>query len=336
MKTRYAVLALALLAGCPNQARNESIKSANEGSKALGAKQFDTAITAFKKATDGFHDNHLAWYGLGAAYAQRQEWPAAVDAFTTAAQIEPDQPMYQMWLGIAMYEKQVKVAREEEAHKQNKKVEEVQADLGSIDFGQAQQHLAKAVELNKDMWRAHYYLGKIYRAQDKPKDAATELTAAITANPREAGPYVALGEIYRRWDYSDAAISVAQQGINNVPGDTDKSDIYYVLGMGYDDKANESEAIKAFTEALKRKRDNHLAQFQRGQAYFRTQDFSDAKTDLEAFQKSGGASVEFAKSQATKMLMQMTAAQNAKDHAGDKKPTPEEATKKGGFQPPKR
>jgi tetratricopeptide (TPR) repeat protein len=335
-KPVLAAIALATLAGCPNQARNESIRSANEGTKALGQKQLDTAITAFKKATDGFHDNHLAWYGLGGAYAERQDWPNAADAFTTAATIDADQPMYQMWLGISLYEKAVKQAREDEARKENKKPEEVKPDLGSVNFDQAEQHLKKAIELNKEMWRAHYYLGKIFREQEKAKDAATELSTAITSNPREPGPYVALGELYLKWGYFDQAITVAQQGTNNVPGEAEKSDIYYVLGMGYDGKQNESEAIKAFSRAIETKKDNHIAKFQRGQAYFRTNDFPDAKKDLEDFQKSGGASVEFAKSEATKMIMQMAAKQAEKDHPGQA--TAEDPTKgkKGGFMPPKR
>ncbi len=321
--------------GCPNQARNESIRSANDGTKAYGQKQFDTAITQFKKATETFHDNHLAWYGLGGTYAERKDWPAAVDAFTVAAQIDSEQPMYQMWLGISTFEKQARQAQEDEAHKENKKVDEVKPDLGSVNFDQAEQHLKKAVELNKDLWRAHYYLGKIYREQEKPKEAATELSTAITANPREAGPYVALGQLYLKWDYFDQAISVAQQGTNNVPGAPDKSEIYYVEGMGYDGKQNVTEAIKAYTSAVKAKEDNHLARFQRGQDYFRTNDYEHAKEDLTNFQKNGGQSYEFTKSEATKMIMQMTQKQAEKDHPGEKAPDPN-APKKGGFQPPAR
>jgi tetratricopeptide (TPR) repeat protein len=243
--------------------------------------------------------------------------------------------MYQMWLGISLFEKSVKQATEDEARRENKKPDEVKPDLGSVNFSQAEEHLKKAAELNKDMWRAHYYLGKIYREQEKPKEAATELTTAITSNPREPGPYVALGELYLKWDYFDQAIAVAQQGTNNVPGTPDKSDIYYVLGMGYDGKQNTSEAIKAYTSAINTKSDNHLARFQRGQAYFRTQDFDHAKEDLTNFQKNGGASAEFAKSEATKMIMQMTAKQSEKDHAG-KTPEDPKDPKKGGFQPPKK
>ena len=142
---------------------------------------------------------------------------------------------------------------EDQAKKENKKPEEVQVDLSSVNFEKPMQHLQEAVKLNGEMWRAHYFLGKIYREQDKPKDAATEFSAAIKANPRESGPYVALGELYRKWDYTDEAIKVTSQGTVNVPGTNEVSDIWFVLGMGYDDKRMDDKAIEAFDKAIETK-----------------------------------------------------------------------------------
>jgi tetratricopeptide (TPR) repeat protein len=118
----------------------------------------------------------------------------------------------------------------------------------------------------------------------------------------------------------------------SVPGANEKSDIYYVVGMGYDDKRLDDKAIDAFTKALESRRDNHKAKFQRGQAYFRKGDFTNAKRDLEEFSKSGGTSVEFAKQQAAKMLMDIaakSAQQSAPAEAPTEKLSPEEVVKKG-------
>ena len=57
----------------------------------------------------------------------------------------------------------MKVAREDQARKENKKPEEIKVDLSAVNFEKSQQSLQEAVKLNKDMWRAHYYLGRIYR-----------------------------------------------------------------------------------------------------------------------------------------------------------------------------
>jgi tetratricopeptide (TPR) repeat protein len=116
-----------------------------------------------------------------------------------------------------------------------------------------------------------------------------------------------------------------------VPGSNEVSDVWFVLGMGYDDKNNWDKAIEAFDKAIESKRDNHKAKFQRGQAYFKKGDMTHAKRDLEDFSKSGGASLEFAKQQAQKMLMDIA----AKSAGADKPPelkSPEDLVKdkKGG------
>jgi tetratricopeptide (TPR) repeat protein len=325
---RAVIAALVLLAaGCPDQSKNDSKKLLSEANKAYGQKQYDTAITAYDKAIEKWDGNHLAYYGLGGSYIGRQEWDKAADAFSNAVRLAPEQPMYQMFYGVSLFEKAVKGARDEQAKKLNKKPEEVQPDLSMVSFEKARQHLLEAIKINKDMWRAHYFLGKIYREEDKPKEAATELSAAIAASPREQGPYIALGELYRKWDYTDEAIKVTSQGTMNVPGTNEVTDIWYVLGMGYDDKLNYKQAIEAFDKAIETKRDNHKAKFQRGQAYFKNGDFTRAKRDLEEFSKSGGASLEFAKQQAQKMLMDIA----AKSMGAEKPPereSPEEMVKK--------
>jgi tetratricopeptide (TPR) repeat protein len=320
------------LAGCPNQAKNDSTNALNAGNKALGQKQTETAINSFEKAVEKNRENHLAWYGMGIAYMEKKDPAKAADSFEKAVQLAPEVAMYQMLYGIALADKAIDNARQDQAKKLNKKPEEIDPDLSGVSFEKAAQALQEAIKLNPNLWRAHYRLGDIYRDTDKPKEAAEELSAAIKNNPREAGPYVALGELYRKWDFTDQAIAVASQGTANVPGTTDQSDIWYVLGMGYEDKANEDKAIEAFTKAIETKKDNHKAKFQRGQAYFRKADMTNAKKDLEEFNKSGGASLEFAKQQASKMLMDI-AAKNAMQNApAEPKLSPEDLVKgaKGG------
>jgi len=320
----FALASLLGLAGCPNQSLNDSKTALAAGNKANGAKQFESAITEYQKAVEKYHDNHLAWYGMGGAQAGKGDWAKASEAFATAVQLEDKEPMYQMWYGVSLYEKGVQGAREDQAKKENKKPEEIKPDLSAVNFEKAEQHLQESVKLNADMWRAHYYLGRIYREQDKPKDAANEFTSAIKSNPRESGPYIALGELYRKWDYTDEAIKVTSQGTQNVPGSNEVSDIWYVLGMGYDDKKDEDKAIDAFDKAIETRKDNHKAKFQRGQAYFRKGDFVHAKRDLEDFSKSGGASLEFAKQQASKMLIDIAAKSAGENGAPAQMQSPED------------
>jgi len=329
MATALLVVLLGASAGCPNEARNESILAANEGNKALGQKQFDSAIPALKRAVEKWSDNHTAWYGLAGAYAGKQEWASAADAMSHAVQVAPEQGMYQLLYGRCLYEKAVGTARAEQARRENKKPEEVVPELANVNFEKPLQHLKEAVKLNNDLWRAHYYIGRIYRDTGKSKEAAEELTKAVGGAPTDPGPWVALAELYRQWDYPEQAIQVAEAGTTVVPGTNEKSDIWYEVGMGYDDKRLDDKAIDAFTKAIESKKDNHKAKFQRGQAYFRKGDYTNAKRDLEEFGKTGGASVEFAKQQASKMLIDIAAKSATPGSAPSEKKSPEDIVKKG-------
>ena len=326
--TAVLVIAAVASAGCPNESRNDSIRAANEGSKAYGQKQYDTAINAYKRATEKWNENHVAWYGLGAAYSGKQDWVNASDAMQHAVQIAPEQGMYNLLYGWFLYEKVVRTAKEDQARRENKKPEEVNPDLTNVNFEKPLQLLQEAVKLNPDLWRAHYCIGWIYRDTGKSKEAAEELTRALSSAPTEPGPWVALAELYRQWDYPDQARQVAEAGTAAVPGNSEKSDIWYEVGMAYDDKRLDDKAIDAFSKSLEAKRDNHKAKFQRGQAYYRKGDYPNAKRDLEEFSKADGTSVEFAKQQASKMLIDIAAKSALPGAAPTEKQSPEDMVKK--------
>jgi tetratricopeptide (TPR) repeat protein len=294
-------LVLLLCAGCPDEARNESIRRTNAGVKALSSKQYETAINELKEATRSLKENHAAHYYLGQANAGKKDWPHASESLAEAVRLKPDNVMYQMMYGVALYEEAVARTREDTARLQNKKPNEVEVDYSQINFDQAEQHLQAAVKLNGDLYFEHAYLGKIARETGRPREAAEEFSKAIVANPREWAPYVALGELYRKWDYPDQAIQVLSQGVEHVPGQADKSDLYFVLGMAHIDKQDDTKAIEAFTQALDTRKDNHRAKFMRGQAFLRKGEYKRADKDLEDFAKSAGSNEAANKSIAQKL-----------------------------------
>lgn len=325
------VAALSLSTGCMDKSQNEARKAANDGAKAFGAKQWDTAIERYKKATEKWRDHHRAWYGLGATHREKREYKEAADAFEKAVDILPEDAMYQLLYGIALYEKTVQQVREAQAIKQGVKPEAIgddQLDLTTANFEKALQHLKESVKLNGELWRAHYYLGKIYRDQGKMKEAAESITKALNFAPPEPAPWIALAEIYKKWDYTEAALQVAEQALQAVQ--TDQSDLWYSAAHTYEQKGLFDKAIEAYSNALKAKPDNKNAKFQRGQAYFRKGDMSNAKRDLEEFSKSAGKGAEFEKQQASRMLMDI-AAKSATPGAGPmggEKMSPEDMVKK--------
>jgi len=288
-------------------AQHSSIQHTNTAMKAYGQKQYAMAIVEFEQAIKLWPDNHVAYYGLAGAHMGNRSWEQARDAMAVAVQIAPGEPMYHLFHGRAQYEAAVQEAREDQARRQGLGPDDIIPDLSSVNFDAALASFTQAVKLNNNLWRAHYYIGRIYRDRDETQWAAEELDAALHAAPPEPGPWIALCELYRRWDYNDQAIEVSLQGTTVVPETTGISDVWYELGLAYDDKRKDAEAITAFSKALEARADNYKANFQRGQVYFRTKDFVKAKRDLEDFLKAPGSNLDFARQQATKILMDIAA-----------------------------
>lgn len=83
MKNRAKILlvilsAVCLLSGCGNVVR--------EGTKALEAKEYDKAVTAFQEAIDSGNQDKVAegYQGLGMAYYEQKEYDKAEKAFQNA------------------------------------------------------------------------------------------------------------------------------------------------------------------------------------------------------------------------------------------------------------
>ena len=287
-------------------AKNDSVKSSNEGSKAYGQKQFQVAIDRYRDAIKAWDGNHVAWYGMGGALLLQGDWPAAADAMKHAFELVPTEPMYAMVYGYTLYEAALSTARTAQARSEGRTPEEIIPDLSTVNFDQAEQVLRYATKLNNDLWRAHYYLGRIERDAGRAKTAADEFTLALARGPAAPGPYVALAELYRLWQRPDLAVAVAQLGTQQVTG-PEGSDVWYEVGMSYDDQKQDDKAIEAFTKALDARAGNAKARFQRGQAYFRSGKKAPAKQDLEEFVRTAASNSEFAKEQANKMLLDLAA-----------------------------
>ena len=315
-------IALVLLAGCVTK-RNDSVQLSNEGAKAYGSKSWDTAIEKFTKATEKWRDNHQAFYGLGAAHAQKKEWKKAAEAAAKAVELEPDIAMYHLYYGWYLYEDAKHEAKDFQAKKEGKKLEDVEVDWTKVPFEEAKTHLESAVKLNGELWRGYYLLGDIYRHAGKTKEAAEAYTKSLELGAFENAPWIALAELYRAWDFNEESRKVAENGLLVVPGDQ-KSDLFYEVGMAYDAMRNHTKAIENFEKALDAKRDNHIAKFQRGQAYYRTNEFTKAKRDLEEFQKSGSTQLEFFKQQSARMLMDIASKNAGGAGTGGEKLSPQD------------
>ena len=283
---------------------NESIRRANAGNRAYANKQYDLAITEYNAAIQAWDGNTVAWYGLIGARGQQRDYAGAAAAAARCVALVPDNAMYWLFRGRMLYEATVQDARKQEATRQNRPVDQVVIDASKLDFTPALQALLVALQLEHKLWRAHYFIGRILRDRGEAKSAAEQFTRSVALHATEAAPYIALVELYRRWQYRDEAVAIAELGATVLPS---SSEVWFEVGMVHDDRGDAGKAIDGFTRALDLRPDGAPARFQRGQAYYRKKDAAHARADLEAFLElaklDGGNRFEV--EQAKKMLVDL-------------------------------
>src|SRR6201999_990733 len=128
-------------------ARAQSISHLNACNKAFAARQYDPAIPECAPATQIWPGNHLAWYVGASAHMAKNEWVEAKAATEAAVTRRPDQAMYQLYHGIALYEAERARVRDETAAREHKKPEEVTLNPAQLKLDAARDALLRAVKL---------------------------------------------------------------------------------------------------------------------------------------------------------------------------------------------
>lgn len=274
-----------------------SIEHLNTCNKAISAKHYDAALIACQAATRAWEGNHLAWYAMTSAYMAKTAWRDAAATIQRAVTLRPEVAMYQLYDGITCYE----AARADGANSDSRPGDGTRlADSRNA----AREALLRAIKLAPELWRAHYYLGRIYRELDDAGHAAEQFSQTIKNNPRYRFGYVALVELYRRWGYVDQSLIVATLGAMRV-APVDAADLWLEVAMAYDAKSADDKAIIALGKALASRPDDVHAKLQRGRIYVRKGDAVSAKRDLADVLKATGAADEPARQLAAQLLGQL-------------------------------
>jgi tetratricopeptide (TPR) repeat protein len=281
-------------------ARNLSVESLNTCNDAIAARRYKAALGACRSAIAAWEGNHLAWYGAGNAHMARDEWTLAAAALERAVTLRPDVAMYQMTYGIALYEAEIARARQERARKERKESD----DGGSTDptllrLDAARAALVRAITIAPNLWRAHSYLGYLYRDLRDPRAAAEELSVALKANPGDRASYVALAELYRRTGFHTEALAVAVVGVANIPR---SPELWFEVAMSYEALNDEDKAIDALTRGLAVAPESVILKVQRGRLYAIRHRAQLARRDLESVASNVDPAVAPAKQLAELLL----------------------------------
>jgi tetratricopeptide (TPR) repeat protein len=275
-----------------------------EGNRAFARKELATAAEKYKAATAAWPGNAPAWYGLAGARMLVEDWRGAADASRRAFELVPDEPMYAMWYGVMLYQQAQEAARLAQARQRNARPEDIDVDVARVDVTQAEAMLRRAVSLEPGLWRARYYLGRIARDGGRAQEAAEAFSAALAYAPTDPAPWIALGELYRKWEQPELTVALMREALRYVGG-RDLRDIWLVIGLALDDLRRDAPAIDAYGQALAIDPAFARALFQRGEVYYRTGALADAKRDLEAFVKAPSPTMGFAARQAHRRLVEL-------------------------------
>lgn len=266
------------------------------------------AMALYRKAL-ALWDDPATWFQLGTVAIGPGDWSTAKEAFGKAHALVPSNPAYASAYGEALFVAEYIAARVAKAKREGIEEEYVrlsERDAG-LDMKQAQQVLEYAARLAPDAWRTHFVLGKIHRARGDLKAAATELSLAVAQRPDDVDPYVALAELYRSRDYLAEALAVALAGTTSVTRDYGRERMWFALGMVYDAKGDNANALEAFTKAATGPSREYKAVFQRGQVYVRMKEWAKARADLEAFLAQPPLYSELEQRIANKLLIDIAA-----------------------------
>ncbi|HEX8110949.1 MAG TPA: tetratricopeptide repeat protein [Kofleriaceae bacterium] len=298
-----------------NPVFNTSVDHLNACNQRILAGRYDEAIAECEAAAAAWPGNHLAWYEAASAYIARRQWREARDAAARAVAMRPDVAMYQLYYGMALYEAEQQRVREEQAAREHRQPDEVAIDPSALELTAARDALFRATRLGPELWRAHHYLGRVYRDLDDARHAAEQFSQAIATHPSYLPPYVALTELYRRWGYADQALAVAMLGVGHVPP-ADAPALWYEAGMALHAKRAGDKAIEAFDKAVAGDHPDMFTRFLRGQVYLRKGRLADARQELEQVVRSTDPQVAEVRQLAVELLRQVAHKQRLKAGAG--------------------
>jgi tetratricopeptide (TPR) repeat protein len=263
---------LGVIAGCAGMTcdsnKKESIVRMNEGIEFAKSRAWGQAEKELEAATTLNPDNHQAAYALGQVYADQKKWEKAIDAFSLAVKGSPQDAMYRYKLGQSLFE--------------GDKMEP------------AKKEFDKALSINKRLFKAHWYNGRILENLGQLKEAASAWSEAAKLNPAFGKPFIDLGKLYYEWDFLQEAVAVLSQGAQYARDAEDLTNIYYYLGMAYDGLKQYDKAADAYLNAISARKENVEARLQAGMAFANQGEKDKAKKYLGEFVKMGGGNNAFA------------------------------------------
>lgn len=275
-------------------------KSFNEGTQAMRAGDWNSAVTSFTQATKILPGSAQAQFNLGLAQLQQERPQEAIPAFSRAIEISPRLKGAHLFLGIAHYrlndypaaitalrkETQIDAANAKAlmwlgvaqlaAGDANAAVASLdkaaQLNPGDVDilYHRGRAHMLVSKESYEQMykadpnsWRVHQALAQSFVEADRLDDAVHECQNALNLRPQEPGLHEELADIYWNQNQLEKAEAAFQEELKIDP---ESISSMYKLAVVSLERSKPEVTVSLLSQVLQRSpgyRDSH---YQRGRA----------------------------------------------------------------------
>jgi tetratricopeptide (TPR) repeat protein len=216
-------------------------------------KNWAAVIEHSRSWTNTQPENDMAWFTLGAAYAEVGKFSEAIESTQKALRINPERAS--AWINLGMvYDSLSQASMAVDAYQQALRINPEHAEawynLGNSygktgQFGKAIDAFQQSLRINPEFGHAWINLGVIYRKTRQFQKAIEAGQKALQVNPEDAKAWHNLGLTYGVADQFPIAIEALQQAVRINPGDIDA---WYDLGLAYTVLGLRGKAIEVYKQ----------------------------------------------------------------------------------------
>jgi tetratricopeptide (TPR) repeat protein len=267
-----------------------SIKQMNEGITQLNKNNMSGAERAMQESikTDPTHAE--AYLNLGKLYRKQQKWVDAEKTFRGAIENMGDNPRGDYFFELGSV--QVQQSLEPGTSRAEQEVK----------WREAITSFTEAIGLDPTLYRAHYQAGLLHEKLDEPEQADQAYRKCIELNAKYSPCFVALGNMYIDYGFSNVAMSVLETGTQ--VNDTDP-DMWNGMGRALLNLNRAKEAVDAYKKAKRIDPDKPDVLFGLGMAYAEIPMRKESEETLNEFLSKAGNSPEHIKKAAQDTIMRM-------------------------------
>ena len=202
-----------------------AVTPAQQGLKALNAKQYKTAVDDFTQAVASDPKNYAVHFNLALAYSLMGRFAEAIPEYKKTLELKPDLYQAQLNLGISLIREKhpadavpyLSAAASEKAAEYRPNYYLADALLSAGDFSKAEQAFTAALAIDPKSADAELGLAHALAKQQRLDDAAVHFKKAAELNASYRDDLLELAGLYETSKQTDAAMAIYQQFPDN-PG----------------------------------------------------------------------------------------------------------------------